>query len=88
MSLHCYCFFLQIFVEAYDSNVTTNRAEVEVIINVIRNPNGPVFSPTSFYTVDIDELHALAVSVLNVSATDVENVNLLPTLCVLDNYVR
>lgn len=47
---------------------------IEVQINVIRNKGVPTFVST--YIRDVDELHNLAVSVLNVTATDSDGVSI------------
>lgn len=60
-------------MDAYDSNVPDNRATIQVVINVLRNPGAPSFDQPSYFRL-VDELHALAVPVLNITASDPENV--------------
>ncbi|XP_055954929.1 protocadherin Fat 4 [Patella vulgata] len=58
-------------VDAYDTNNPNLRATETVTITVNRNPNGPVFQPTS-YAKSIPETYAVTRSILQVIATDAD----------------
>ena len=58
-------------IEAYDTSFPEMRAREEVIIEVVRNPNPPVFV-NSFYVETVNENVGLGFQVLRVSATDAD----------------
>ena len=60
----------QLQVIAYDNAYPSNRATSEVAINVQRNVNGPVFTPTSTYEKTVSENVPIGTSLLTVSAED------------------
>lgn len=60
---------LQMTVEAYDTAFPTQRAREDVYIDVIRNPNAPLFRE-SFYSRTVAENAALGTFILCVNATD------------------
>ena len=61
-------------MDAYDSLVPENKVTMQVRITVRRNQGFPSFDQTS-YNIAVDELHALSILVLNVTATDAESVS-------------
>ena len=58
-------------VEAYDTAFPDQRAREDVLINVIRNPNTPVFQ-NQLYTEVISETQPLGTLVLCLTATDAD----------------
>lgn len=60
---------LQMTVEAYDTAFPTQRVREDVYIEVIRNPNNPIFRE-NFYTRTVAENVPLGTFVLCVNATD------------------
>ena len=61
--------YFQIGVIAFDSAYPTNHASSNVTLSVNRNPNSPVFRPSS-YSERIPESFSLGTSLLQVQATD------------------
>ena len=64
---------LQLTLEAYDSIYPDNRAVAPVTITVLRNPNEPKFRDGS-YSVTIDEKIGLGAEVIQLQATDRDEV--------------
>lgn len=60
---------------AADQGVPSLSSAIRITVNVIRNRNGPVFLARN-YTETIDEFANIGRRVLNVRATDSDNVSL------------
>ena len=71
-------------VVCYDSLVPSQRTSVDLSIGVIRNINSPIFS-RSQYVVTIPEDFAQNQPVLNLLATDLDNVSIFISLGILYN---
>ncbi|RUS82555.1 hypothetical protein EGW08_009685 [Elysia chlorotica] len=60
-------------IEAFDSARPKRVATQNVVIQVNRNANGPVFTPSATYQRSVSETIQLASSVIQVTATDSDN---------------
>ena len=58
-------------IEAYDTANPSQRASEDVLIDVVRNPNAPIFT-NNFYIETIPETQPLGSSILRVSANDAD----------------
>lgn len=64
---------LQVTMVAFDTVYPNNRATATATISVNRNPNGPTFNP-QVYKRQIDEDTSLGALIVDVNATDLDNV--------------
>ncbi|XP_050391949.2 protocadherin Fat 4 [Patella vulgata] len=60
-------------VEAYDNLKPTVRVAENVLIEIDRNPNRPIFIPNNFYSTSIPETTAPGTNIINATATDNDN---------------
>lgn len=60
----------QLTVVAFDNAYANNRATADVTIEVIRNENGPIFTPSATYEVTVSEEAALGSLIEVVTAID------------------
>lgn len=67
--------FLQLRVVIYDSMYPRLKATGDVVINVARNPFAPQFSPNADYRATVQENVTLGYQVLDIDATDSDNVS-------------
>lgn len=67
--------FLQLRVVIYDSMYPRLKATGDVVINVVRNPFAPQFSPNADYRATVQENVTLGYQVLDIDATDSDNVS-------------
>lgn len=68
-------FCLQFLIRGYDTFYPNNWASCTVHITVIRNPNSPLYTQSS-YEKTINEYHQVGSTVLAVSAQDQDGVSL------------
>ena len=71
-----YSFFKQLRVGAYDSLVDYDVATSTVLIQVVRNPNEPIFREEP-YQITLPESTAIGLSIYRVTANDADGVSLL-----------
>lgn len=64
---------LQVRIELYDTAWPDNRVHADLTINVNRNPNGPIFSPTT-YNREIKANFELGGVVIQLTASDPDGV--------------
>lgn len=68
-------FIFQLGLAAFDSDYPNDKAYANVTLTVIRNPNAPEFTNPS-YSITVNESYPLAVSLLQVSGQDADQVHL------------
>ena len=71
----CKMFFLQLEIIVYDTSYPTVRDTSTVLISVIRDEAGPVFTPSATYQVTIPETTDIGSSILDVNAFDQDGVS-------------
>ncbi len=75
-------FLLQLRVQAYDSASPDQKIYTEIVFPIKRNENSPQFT-TQVFNADISENHALGVSIIQLTATDNDQVRNFPFIFVI-----
>lgn len=65
--------YLQLTVSAEDLSYPFRSSTASVVVNIIRNNNSPVFTNNANYDVTISETYPVLNSILNVTATDIDD---------------